>query len=111
MQKIYATKGSSDDGINAASSSRKIDLSITTDVGENVTLSNLNEGKFAVVTVREEVCERSQQVFYYQSCRFSPDLPSSGDQFQEVGAIRACHVCFRCPCNVGPAQYIGRKAA
>lgn len=62
MKEINATKRSSDDGVNGATSPLDFKLCITTNVGENIALAQLNQGQLAVVAVGVVICLKVRQL-------------------------------------------------
>lgn len=56
VKKVDATESTSHDGVDAVSSALETNTSIASAVGEDVTLTHLNQGKLNVVAVREEIC-------------------------------------------------------
>lgn len=58
MQEVNTTEGASDDRIDGTTGTLNLDLCVTTNVGEDITLAELNEGQLTVVTVGKEICRQ-----------------------------------------------------
>lgn len=58
MEKIYTTKGTSDDGVDIAVGAFEANEGVSSNMREDVSLTHFDESQFAVVAVGEEVCRR-----------------------------------------------------
>jgi hypothetical protein len=56
VQEINTTESACDDGIDRFSSTLDLNLGITSDVGEDIAFTQLNEGQLAVVAMGKEIC-------------------------------------------------------
>lgn len=55
MQKVDATKGSSNTGVNVTAGTGNAHTSVTTNMGENITLAQFDQSQLSVVAMGEEV--------------------------------------------------------
>lgn len=55
VQKVHAAKGASDDGVDFVAGALEAHACVATNVGKDIALAHLDEGKFAVVAVSQEI--------------------------------------------------------
>lgn len=55
MEEIHAAKGSRDKWVDLSSSTGNLQCGAATDVGEDITLAQLDESQLRVVTMRKEI--------------------------------------------------------
>ena len=77
MQEVDAAEGAGDEGPDFVAGAADADTGVATDVGEDVALAKLDEGKLDVVGVGREVCDALVRDFR-TTIEWHTNLPSSG---------------------------------